>query len=772
MPLELGPETTVGRDREGRIIELDHSARPLAFPIADLGGPAAVRAVAEAYLREAAPNFDLAPSELEGLEMSPEGELGEGGSRLRFRRQREVAGLAVVQYVQTYSGLPVWDTAVGVRVSLRELAVVGASRQTFDGLQPRRPDLAAAPFAPEHMTPQRLGEALDLGDQGPLARINGASLMVYRFAPENREHDEIATPRDQPLSGGPPRIPLSPLDEDEFQPGSDWVVTCVLFTTSPPEGEEINWRAFLEPRTGAVLYIRALTASVQGSVFEIDPVTQGCPTCTGASSTSSLNLYRSERPLSGLTAPDPGDPQALEGEYVKIEDLDPPPIAPPTEPVGSDFIYDATTNDFSAVNAYYHCDTIYRMIADMGFDVATYFDGTTFPVPVDFRGKGGAVNASCNGNAHGDGTGKFLFGLVESGQPVGIATAFRVVWHEFGHALLWDHVDSPNFGFAHSAGDSLAAIFADPFSQALDKGLTFPFMTNSNPGLVRRQDRPVSTWAWFGVNYDRGYGGEQVLSTTLFRAYQSSGGGSDVLSYKLFASQYMLYLIVSSCGLMTHTTSDPTVYVNALTQADKSTAQFHGEAGGTLYKIIRWSFAQQGLYQAPGTLQPYTAPGQPPANDLYVDDGRGGQYTWIANWKDTQDIWNRRAPDGGTSNQAPAPGTSNYLYVRVKNRGTDSASNAEVRTFQIRQSSQGDWPGDWTPTQTASLAASGDIPSGGEQVLGPFTWVPGGFSGESVLAIVANPDDPAIVDNPQIAGGTIPNWRLVPSDNNIAQRTF
>src|SRR5262249_46453957 len=29
-------------------------------------------------------------------------------------------------------------------------------------------------------------------------------------------------------------------------------------------------------------------------------------------------------------------------------------------------------------------------------------------------------------------------------------------------AFLWDHVDSPNFGFSHSAGDSLPAILNDP----------------------------------------------------------------------------------------------------------------------------------------------------------------------------------------------------------------------------------------------------------------------------------------------------------------------
>ena len=39
----------------------------------------------------------------------------------------------------------------------------------------------------------------------------------------------------------------------------------------------------------------------------------------------------------------------------------------------------------------------------------------------------------------------------------------KVVLHELGgHGILWDHVDGPNFGFCHSAGDSIAVITNDP----------------------------------------------------------------------------------------------------------------------------------------------------------------------------------------------------------------------------------------------------------------------------------------------------------------------
>ena len=130
----------------------------------------------------------------------------------------------------------------------------------------------------------------------------------------------------------------------------------------------------------------------------------------------------------------------------------------------------------------------------MGFNVNDYFDGTTFPVRVDhrfpyqnFQGvlTGNVVNATAPGNAFRNGSDGFRFALVQRNTPVGMATEWRVVLHEFGHAILWDHLNSPNFRFAHSPGDSLAAILNDPDSNAPDRGLTFPWTP-----IRRRHDRP------------------------------------------------------------------------------------------------------------------------------------------------------------------------------------------------------------------------------------------------------------------------------------------
>ena len=63
-----------------------------------------------------------------------------------------------------------------------------------------------------------------------------------------------------------------------------------------------------------------------------------------------------------------------------------PAIAAPTEPTGTNFDFDARTDNFAAVNAYYHCDKFFRLLDGMGFTRAGYFGGTTFPAPWTIAG--------------------------------------------------------------------------------------------------------------------------------------------------------------------------------------------------------------------------------------------------------------------------------------------------------------------------------------------------------------------------------------------------
>ena len=140
--------------------------------------------------------------------------------------------------------------------------------------------------------------------------------------------------------------------------------------------------------------------------------------------------------------------------------------------------------------------------------------------------------------------------------------------HEFGHTILWDHVGSPNFKFAHSAGDALAAILSDPENNAR-RDLTFPWV-----GIRRSHLRDVADFAWHGTRYrpfdwnanrnevprdpihSAGYVAEQILSSTLCRIYLAAGGGSNDINARTNAAMYTVFLVFKAVGLMS-TSNNP-----------------------------------------------------------------------------------------------------------------------------------------------------------------------------------------------------------------------
>jgi hypothetical protein len=92
-----------------------------------------------------------------------------------------------------------------------------------------------------------------------------------------------------------------------------------------------------------------------------------------------------------------------------------------------------------------------------------------------------------------------------------------------------------------------------------------------------------------------------------------------------------------------------------------------------------------------------------------------------------------------------------------------------VRAYHAPASAKLSFPGGWQPMQTAQRAAA-DVPphSSAEVLVGPFAWVPKSRQ-EAMLMVISAAGDPSNVDN-FTAADSIPNWRLIPNDNNIAQR--
>jgi zinc metalloprotease ZmpB len=769
MPFVMTPNVHVRRDRSGHVRQLSHVSEPyrpnaVDMAVAGLSDQALTpRSLAEQYLREVAPLYDLAPTTTANFAADVTAAPSAAPSELRFKEEKSVGDVAAIAYDQTYRGLPIWDAGMTVRIHTAPMQVTGSSSAVHYGVQATPPD-PGAPFMPHSLDAAKLRQILGVGgDAGP--RLNATRLVIYWYDPARRIDPQVAAHRDNSESTGLsgkatpdfPVLSLPPVDA-RVLPSRHYVVTEVLFTLAYGTWGPLHWRAFVEPATGSVLYLRALVSCARGSVFLTDPVTASGVLHEAAEAATVLDPLRTTVAVVGLATVPTGQKQPLRGEYVALVDVDGPGTPMPAEAAPFDFLYSCKTDNFAACSAYHHCDGVFRMIESMGIPVASYFNNTDFPVPVDPHALHGQVNAQARGNVMGNGMGAFVFGVASSGQPLGIAADVRVVLHEFGHALLWDHVSSPNFGFAHSAGDSLAAILHDPDSKAPDRFETFPFMQTS-AGLSRRHDRQVAAgWGWGGPNDDTQYGSEQILSTTLFRIYQAAGGDSTNLVERRAASRYVVYLIIKAIGLLSFTTEDPDVYVSALIDTDATTATFQGYPGGTLGKVIRWSFEQQNLYA-----------GAPPEVDVYIDDGRAGAYMpYLQDFRGNAEIWNRQSADGAAAHQAPRIGLPNHAYVAVKNHGAAPATAVRVRAFQARSATAAVWPTDWKPVTTPVIATPGALAPGGRVVVGPFEWTPE-FEGARLLVSVTADGDVSHLDG--IATPTS-NSRLVPVDNNIAERVM
>ena len=780
------PYITVTRDERGAARHLEHWHRRSPYlswgeGVLNPGEVPSSRDVAEEYLRSVAASVYLfrfadedAPAR---ASMEFEGKDGTDGDEdvyVRFLSEKSLMGTTSLRYTQVYDGLDIWDAGITVQIHEGRSHVLSSTSTLH--LSP----VFAAPvgeprYVPESIDAEELRALLGVGESLSLKVNEAAASYFYLYAAAKRfdlesSHEETLGETRVGFRCPAATLPL-PRVPEEVREGVHYRVTEVLFTLELPGRGELNWRALVEAGSGSVLYLRAFVSCVSGMVFIRDPyTTTGDPSITPKSSGRVLDPLRTHVTLPGIRLPaNPLAKVTLDGEFVRLFDYGAPPIPPPEVDFPGDFSFPVRTDDFSAVNAYFHCDGMFRLMQEMGFNVRDCFDGTRFPVFVDHRDLGETTLAETRGNVRGNGVEAFRFALAKVGEPVGLAVDVRVVMHEFCHALLLDSIHSPNLGIAHSAGDSLAAILNDPENRA-PRSQTFPWFPAEN----RNHERSIADgFAWGGPKDSKGYNSEQILSTTLFRFYRSIGGDAADLARRKFAARYSAYLIIRAILSLAAKPKMPEVFVTALSCADRGTTNFEGHPGGVFHKVMRWSFEKQGLFQPAGAPTPVMSEGEPPAVDVFIEDGRGGEYAFREGPTDAHGIWNRLSADGGQVHETPVAGVPNFAYVRVGNRGRSLAENVVVSGFQSTPLSPLIWPADWQPLTTPQLNSTDAIPRGGEVVVGPFEWTPHGVGEVSLLMSVSAAGDLSNIDPQTPAAskdGTIAARMLVPFDNNLATR--
>ncbi len=522
------------------------------------------------------------------------------------------------------------------------------------------------------------------------------------------------------------------------------------------------------------------------------------------------------------------------------------------------------SNDFTAVSAFKHVKQLFERLEAYGISADAYFRLAKLPLKVAYRsgvrpgpGKDGrTVNARVLPEYLPDdltapekkaerpglemhlalanlshGARKPSSGKPSAVEPLGIATDVRWIWHEIGHVLLMASLGELEFRFAHSPGDALAAIVADPRSKlAADpnpswRGVTFPWVF-----IPRRHDRSVlQGWSWGGSLHRagsnsrrKGYWTEQILSSSLFRLYQCLGGDTPSLiniatkaeqelererrQIRESASHYSVYLIMRGLQLLGSPgvvpADNPDHFVSALIDADIGTGQwdvifrpgaatkFH-RVGGCAHKVIRWAFEAQGMYGPDGKIN--NAPGLPPSVDIYIANHRPsvsktpygdidygpGNYLPVPLYWDRKQGEEEPLPWQATADAIVVQG--NDIRVTVGNRGSQPANDVKVSVWcreWPRNIDPPTWPKangvDWTPCDSA-VNKGKTIAPGYAETFGPFSLNASAGKRYLVLAQATCADDRANTDTETSLPCSYletPLIDLVAGDNNLGLRVI
>ena len=263
-----------------------------------------------------------------------------------------------------------------------------------------------------------------------------------------------------------------PFDVPDVDPrikdGAYYMVAEITFEVAVGRDRHV-WRALVELETNSILYLRPLSAYVNGYVYEEDPITKtGTTTPTSASNNATLNPHRDDVVLENLDAP--VWRHAVPVRHLRRGDPSRGPEHRATD--GTD------GHRFRLRRAHEQLRLGQRLLPrrpDLPHDAGPRLQRRRptcripcSPIPVDIRCFD-VINAHCVGDGMG-GIGHAGYGAHghhrSPANPLGRACDPRVHLHEvLGHGILYEAVDSPNMGFTHSAGDSLSLIYFDPDSQ-------------------------------------------------------------------------------------------------------------------------------------------------------------------------------------------------------------------------------------------------------------------------------------------------------------------
>jgi PKD repeat protein len=152
--------------------------------------------------------------------------------------------------------------------------------------------------------------------------------------------------------------------------------------------------------------------------------------------------------------------------------------------------------------------------------------------------------------------------------------------------------------------------------------------------------------------------------------------------------------------------------------------------------------------------------------DIWIKDSAAddGSVPQASPWWISPDIWVRNSDDNGTVHQNPVAGTTNYIYVKVRNRLTTPVENITVNVYWANAALGLTWPGSFNLANSFVVASL----AGGGEVVQSVPWNTPYSIGHFCLRVRGDaPKDPI---------GSGPDTKVPvsypPNNNNIAQKNL
>ncbi len=551
-----------------------------------------------------------------------------------------------------------------------------------------------------------------------------------------------------------------------------WDITA---TTEQPTH---SWRILVDAISGKLVNVVDLLqyASGNGQVFDPNPiVTSGDTSLSSATPVGTLDAQLNPVVCDRLDAA-VGGQFHLDGSYAKMEEIEAPVFAEPTSAT-ADFSFSSGDREFLACMVYYHVDRFQDYVQT----ILQMMNVANFSIPIDPQGFAGADNSRYDPVAK-----DLAFG--EGGIPD--AADADVILHEYGHAIQ----DAQNPGFSNYAsgisegfGDVLAAVFHDDkhANPTNTRGIMMAWDANPTDGFWPGRRYDVN-WLFDGPEYEAasGHGRAQIWCATIFELYRKLGGDTTWYPGRKKAARDLAIKLHLIANINVATSGASASDMGQQIEIADSNLGGWVYADGLHKKVIYDTFRRRRL-----------AGYSDPTVDVYIDDGRAGGYgsasgndlftekLWQENYWNTEELWVKTSayPDpaaqaaGGPGDHGEPPvGSTAYLYVRVKNRGTDGAGSGPVtvKAFHCEPGMGLVWPDAWSPMDTASIDVANILPGGANGVIvGPFPWTPTLVGHECLLGIVECANDRAITQD-LLATDHVSHSDLVPFDNNVGQRNI